>query len=452
MNYARRQWLVLAVGLTGLAGSLVMGQVLLARRGWRLDLTPEKRYVLSENSRRILANLDHDLVITALLRADDPRNREIEDLLSRARFASDRVHYRLVDVNRNPGVVRRFGAVAYGSLVVEADGRRKVFPNPTEQSLMTAIVQVTRPGRRRVYFLTGHGEHRIVDRDPRSGYSNAQAALIQELYDVAELGVLGDRPVPADASAIIIAGPRSDLLAGELLGLDAYLRRGGGLLVLVDPGDAPGLGAFLRRYGVVVSDDVVLDPENRLFAGDFLTMVIPERSSAHPVTAGLQAAPLMSQIRGLSVTPAELALAGLEILRSAPVSWRTPDPSVLQTGAGQFVPGRDVRGPVAVGASVVLRGDGHPGGRILVYGDSDFANNSLLDYLGNRDLFLNSVNWLAGEQVSMASRPAAKTPGIGQLFISARQGAFAFWLGTVIQPAIVLVIGVVVCARQRWRG
>ena len=51
---ARRQWLFLFLGTVGLAGSLVVAQLILERRGWRIDLTPSKRYELSDHTRRVL--------------------------------------------------------------------------------------------------------------------------------------------------------------------------------------------------------------------------------------------------------------------------------------------------------------------------------------------------------------------------------------------------------------
>lgn len=447
MSRVQRQWLLVVLGTAGLLGSLVMAQVLVARRGWRLDLTVGRQYVLSDYARRILSELDRNIRVTAFLRDNDPRNGEIEDLLWRVSVAAPRVAYQLVDVNRNPAVARRYGVRSYGAVAVESDGRRKIISAADEPSLMAAIVQVTRPMQRRVYMLTGHGERSINETDRNTGYSLARAALVQELSDVAELAVLNDRPVPDDARVLVIAGPRSDLLTSELLALDAYLRRGGSVLVLLDPGNAPGLAAFLRRYGVVVGDDVVLDPENRLFAGDFLTMVVREHAIGHPVSAGLRSEPLMSRVRPVAIAAAEGV--GMELLKTAPVSWRSSDPNVFTTGVGVFTPGRDQPGPVPVGVALRVPGMDGRTGRMIVYGDSDFATNFFLDYLGNRDLLLNSINWLSGDEQLIASRRPAQEPGINQFFVSAQQGSLAFWIGTVIQPALVLALGVAVSMVRR---
>lgn len=434
------------IGTLACAVALFSAQRLAARSGWRLDLTPERQWVLSEHARQILAGVEQPVTITAFLRADDPRNPDIQDLLARVQAAQPRIATRVVDVNRNPALARAFGVDAFGAVAVESGGRRRDFANPDEQALVAAIIQVTRPGRRRVYVSSGAGERRLGDRDRQIGYSAANVALINELYDVAELALAADTPVPDDAAALILAGPRRDLSPAALAQLDAYLRRGGRVLALLDPGDAPNLVALLQRYGIVVSDEIVLDPAQRLFAGDSLTIQVPGRAASHPVGAALGAAPLVSgarPVRGAGGTQAA------DLLTTSAESWRTPDRSVLERGDGAFLAGRDTAGPVAIAASALVpRADGEPG-RVLVIGDADFASNLLLDYLGNRDLLLNAVNWLTGEERMLGSRPPRQIPGVNQLFVSASQGERVFWLGAVAQPLVVLAIGIAVVGWRR---
>ncbi len=448
-----RQWILLLVSLSGLAALLAMAQVLIAHYNWRLDMTPEKRFTLSEHSRKLLGGLDHDVQIIAFLRADDPRNREIADLLARVRAASRRVRFSLVDVNRNPAVARQYGVDTYGSMVVESDGRRKEFSNPREDLLMAAILQVTRPTRKVVYFVTGHGEQDLESRNRDRGYSGARAALENEFYEIHTLSLLGEAGVPADATLVVVAGPRKDLLPGEVLKLGAYLERGGGMLVLLDPEAAPTLAAFLSRYGIQAGDDVVADPENRLFAGDYLTMVVPGLSADHPVTAVMGAPPLFSQARSVHVSAAPPGIRALEFLHAAPSSFATADTGVLRTGFATFRAGRDQPGPVPVGVAVLVTNPAPtPVTRLVVLGDSEFANNFFLDYLGNKDLLVNTVNWIGGQEGLVGMRAPSRAPGINQFFVSARQGRMAFLLGTVMQPAIFLAVGLAVFVRRRWRG
>ena len=80
--------------------------------------------------------------------------------------------------------------------------------------------------------------------------------------------------------------------------------------------------------------------------------------------------------------------------------------------------------------------------RLIVYGDSDFARNRFLDYLGNRDLLLNSVNWLAREERLIAPRPKAKEPGTKWLFLSDRELRTMFTAAVIVQPALFILTGI----------
>jgi ABC-type uncharacterized transport system involved in gliding motility auxiliary subunit len=231
---------------------------------------------------------------------------------------------------------------------------------------------------------------------------------------------------------------------------------------MLDPQTVPSLVAFLDRYGIKVGNDVVVDPENRLFAGDYLTAIVPGLSAQHPVSAGLKSPPLFSQARPVRfAAPSDPSIKGIEFLQTATSAWGTTDTEVLRTGVASFVDGRDEAGPVPVGVSVLINnrpqagpaGPGSPGvTRVIVLGDSDFANNFFIEYLGDKDLVVNAINWLAGQEELVGARPQLRQPGVAQFFVSARQGRLAFILGTVVEPTIFLLIGAAVFLRRRWGG
>jgi ABC-type uncharacterized transport system involved in gliding motility auxiliary subunit len=273
------------------------------------------------------------------------------------------------------------------------------------------------------------------------------------------LSLLEEGGVPANASAVVIAGARKDLLPPELTRLSAHIARGGSVLILLEPNTTPALVAFLGRYGVKAEDGVVVDSENRLFAGDYLTITIPGLSDRHPVSAALKAPPLFSQARAVSFTATASDTKGIEFLQTSPTSWRTPDLDVLRIGTATFVGGRDQRGPIPVGVSLLVEtaageaaAKATPPARFIILGDSTFANNFFLEYLGDKDLLVNSINWLADEQELVGQRPQSRQPGVNQFFVSAQQGRLAFILGTIVEPAIVLVIGATIFLRRRWKG
>lgn len=449
------QRLRVVLAVPALLGVFALGEAILDHRSIRLDLTPERRYTLSDQAGKILDGLPADVRVVGFLRAQDPRNPAIHDLLDRVTARSPRVRVQLVDVNRSPALARQYGVDSYGALVVESEGRRRVFSNPREEVLMAALLQVTRQQRKTIGVVVGHGEGDFDDTDRHRGFSTARAFLEQEYYEVRPVSLLGDE-VPPETNVLLIAGPAKDFLPEELAALDRYVQRPGQALVLLDPLRAPELAAYLRRYGVDLRPDVVLDPESRLSGGESLTIRLPLDRGAHPILEPLDAPPLFSLSRSVGALAADSgATSSVPILRTGEAGWATTDTEVLRTGRAAFVPGRDRQGPVVVGAEFACRTLTPPGGepqqaRLVVYGNAQFANNFFIEYLGNKDLFVNTVDWLAHEWEAMSHRPRRQELGLQQFFVTEGQAAAAFWGIAVIEPALFALVGVALALRRRW--
>jgi gliding motility-associatede transport system auxiliary component len=452
---AGSQRLRIALAVPALVGIFFLGQGILSRRPLRLDLTPERRYSLSDHARKILDTLPADVRILAFLRTQDPRNPAIEDLLARVKARTSRISYQIVDVNKSPALAREYGVDSYGALVVESEGRRRVFSNPREEVLMAALLQVTRQQRKVVGVVVGHGEGNFHETDRRRGYSTARVMLEQEYYDVRPISLLTD-DVPPEVGVLVIAGARKDFMPEELAAFERYLDRPGHALVMLDPFQAPALATTLARYGVDLSPDVVVDPTARLYGGEFLTMRIPIDPRDHPVIGPLDAPPLFPLTRSVRpATDVPEVLGTTVFLRTGPESWATTDRSVLTTGESTFVSGRDLRGPIPVGLETTFRTLTPPGaeprlGRMIVLGNSRFVDNFFIEFLGNKDLFVNAVDWLAREPSAISQRPRRQQLGLHQFYVSAEQGSLAFWTTAVAQPALFGLLALLLTMRRRW--
>src|SRR5438105_14409705 len=203
------QRLRIALVVPALVGIFFLGQAILDRRAARIDLTPESRYTLSDHARKILDDLPADVNVIAFLRSQDARNFLIEELLRQVTATSPRVRVEMLDVNRSPALARQYGVDSYGALVVESDGRRRVFSNPREEVLMAALLQVTRQQRKTVGWVVGHGEGDLANIDRHRGFSTVRALLEQEYYEVRPVSLIGDE-VPPETSVLVIAGPQKD--------------------------------------------------------------------------------------------------------------------------------------------------------------------------------------------------------------------------------------------------
>jgi ABC-type uncharacterized transport system involved in gliding motility auxiliary subunit len=433
----------LVVGTLGLLGCAGVALALAYRHNVRVDLTPQRSYTLSSHARKILAGLDRDVRMIVFVRSEDPRTPTMKDLLWRAASASPRITYEFVDLNRSPALARQYGIDRYGAVVVESAGRRRDVTNPNEGALMSALLAVTRTQERIVYFVTGHGERSPEDADRKRGYSTAKRTLEEDLFRVRELPLIGPDGIPADATVVVIAGPRKDYLPEEIAGLEAYVARGGDLLLLVDPESPPTIAAFAARRGVTPLDEVVVDPDRKLAAGEGVTLLVSGLEPSFLVSGTLEAPPVFSYARPLQLASGEPTPTGF--LKTGAASY------VVARGSGPDAAPVGAAGARTVGAAVMLGAVAPTGehARMIVYGDADFATNGVIEYLGNKDLLVNSANWLARDETLIAARAQQKERGREQFFVTEQQGAATFWLAAVVQPATFIGVGVLVFLRRR---
>ena len=440
MRKGRGQVLPLVIGTIGLIACSALILALTYRYNVRVDLTTQRSYTLSSHAKKILNDLKQDVRLTVFVRSEDPRTPDLKDLLWRVTQQTKRITYEFVDLNRSPALAKRYGVDRYGAIVVESGTRRRDVSNPNESLLMGALLSVTRERERFVYFVSGHGERSPDDGDRKSGMSLAKNTLLDEQFTVSTLPLMRTESVPINATVVVIAGPRKDYLPGELEQIQGYLDRGGNLLVMLDPETPPSIAAFVTKLGLTAPEQVVVDPEKRLAGGEGVTLMVSDLAPAFLVSGTLEAPPVFSYARPLRVVGAPDS-----VIRFLTTSTRSS--AVAPDAVSDRIPPGTPTGALLVGAALPPT-DERPG-RVIVLGDSDFATNGIIDYLGNKDLLINSINWLAKDESLLAARAQSKEVGKQQFFVTETQGAWSFWLATVLQPALFFAAGLWVWMRRR---
>ncbi len=447
---ASRHWLELAASVALVLAILVVVQVAADRHGGRLDLTPSRRLSLSEPTRRILAEIDQDLEIEAFYARW--QREEVADLLRRLATANRHVRYRLFDIDRYPERAQAAGIRFPDRARVTYRGVDTVVSTASEEYLMGGIMRVLRGTTRTIYFLQGHGERALGGPGDPAGYWFVSEALGKENATALALDLATVADVPADAAAVVIAGPRRDLLPEELDALAAYIDRGGAVLALLDPGPLPRLTSFLAARGVLLADDVIVDGDNRLLGAEPLVIRVVDYRM-HPVTAPSDVPAILVGARTVDTPSAEGPVQS--VARTIASSWATPEIEAAKRGDVRRHEDRDRPGPlpVMVAASFEAGAGKAGGGRLVVIGDSDFAANGYIDLLGNRDLLLNSVSWLTDEDSLITRRPrelAEIARPLSPLVLTERQARLLFLVVVAVLPGLVMLIGTaVVLARRR---
>ena len=138
---------------------------------------------------------------------------------------------------------------------------------------------------------------------------------------------------------------------------------------------------------------------------------------------------------------------------SGPDSWAERDTQSVRDGSVGFDPATDMAGPipVAVIAKLHPQDNDAPAGCLIVVGNSNFASNHYFNLVGNKDFFLNTVNWLA-EQHDLLTARTSSGAAPEMYFMTKRQGQLVYWLCVVALPALVLLCGLAVSWWRRRRA
>jgi ABC-type uncharacterized transport system involved in gliding motility auxiliary subunit len=442
------------------AGILVLVNMIVARHTWRVDTTEAKQFSLSDQTRKILRNLEDELRITAFYK--DNAQARMLDLLTEYSNASPKVKFEFIDPDKKPAVAQNYGITAYNTTVIEYRGRTERITTSTEEDLTNAIIKVTRERKKKILFLTGHGE-KDIESDERNGFSAVKKAIEKENYDVETLLLAEKTEFPEDGDVLVIAGPQKPLLPNEIQMINSFVDRGGKVLALLDPGYDHGLTDFLADWGVEVSDDLVVDVSGigRLF-GAGAQMPIVAQYENHAITERfgnvMTAYPLAAAVKINSSTDSGVTVKALA--KTTASSWAEKDgiSKFQRREPIEFNPGEDLKGPItiaAVATKTINSSDGETSvsngtsrdARLVVFGDSDFASNNFFNFQANGDLFMNAISWLAEEEDLVSIRP--RNPADRRLILTEAQSRLIFIFSVIVLPAVVLGTAITVYVKRR---
>ncbi len=456
-----------ATSVLAVFGILAAVNYIVVKQDHRWDLTANKQFSLSTQTQQVLDKLDAPLQI--LVFAQEQQFQQFRDHLGPYAYASKRVTVQYIDADKQPLETKKYGVESYGTIIFLYKGRTARTTSATEQDLTNTLLKVISGRKPKVYFTSGHGEKETADTS-RTGYSGIAAAMEKENETLAKLVLAQEGSVPADATAVVVAGPVTDFFPQEIDALKAYLARGGKLLLLLDPpakaGDPPltNLIALAHDWDMEVGDNVVVDVSGmgRLIGTD----------ASVPVAASYPSNPITEHFNLLTAYPMARSVTPItggvdshfaqSFIQTSPRSWAETDIKGLESG-GQVkfnADQGDKQGPVSIACEVsapVAAADKDkadaksdapkPETRVVVVGDSDFASNAALGIQGNRDMFMNMVDWLSQQEDLISIRPRAA--GDRRVTMTAAQQVNVTWLVLLIIPGFIIGTGVYSWWRRR---
>jgi gliding-associated putative ABC transporter substrate-binding component GldG len=343
-----------------ISASVIILSVSLSILKFRIDLTGDRRFSLSEPTKKILSELRNDLYIQVWLDGDMPvqfkkLKRSVKDILDEFRIASGRkVGFEFINPSQGDDARERnsryeslisSGLVPVNIQSKDEEGgasQKIIFPGmtvnyngveipvnflknnqllPPEQNLLNSIegleyeiIQtistITSDSIYKIAFIEGHDEISEIE--------TADITIGLSKYFTIDRGIIGGRPGILDKySAIVIAGPQKPFDEKDKLVIDQYIMNGGKVLWLYEEvnvnedslvsGETMALytplniGDQLFRYGVRVNPSVVQDLECMLkpfnvISGGTRQQVVPVPWLYYPLLTPSSVSPVTRNI------------------------------------------------------------------------------------------------------------------------------------------------------------
>src|SRR5919109_3027335 len=408
-------WMGVAYTVGSVVAALVvtaLANVALVGHDVHFDLTRERVFTPSRQALEVVDRLSQDVALTYFYHAQDPNGKRLKELMAVLGRRNPRLHVRTVDPDRQPSLAHTYGVRLYNAAVLEAEGRRLVVPSTDENDIAIGIQRVVRERVMTLCFIEGHNEYPIdnfefhthleglhdhshgdatskVVQMPGHGIGRLRRALEAQGFDVQTILPAMQPEIPGHCTATLDANPRTTYLPGESRALEAYLARGGALLLLYDLGFViePRLAQLLATLGVQLTQQVVIDPQQH-YATD-PEMVAVSSLEPHAITKnvsltffpGVRAVELVPPPAGITTVPLIFSSRASYTQPVAPVETRQPSLSALPV-ASAVEPSTGQPQPhilaVAVEGTWPAVPPPAPPFRAVVIGDADFASNSFL--------------------------------------------------------------------------
>jgi len=443
--------LVMSIAFLGI---LIVGNVLAQQNPVKIaDLTEDKVNTLSPELSAALESLPEKVTATGFF--SQGSTQSAEELLNNIKANSNgKFDYQFINPDRDPQAAINAGITGDGKILLEMAGRKEIVAFASETEILKAMLRLLNPGTNVVYFLTGHGE-REVEQAGDASMTRAKGILENKNYSVKMLNLIVENKIPEDASVIVIAGPIKPVSENEVELLKDYLAGGGSLIVMEDPTaltefdeeSDPLAGMLSADWGITLDNDIVID----LNSPQPTTAAAAYYDSTHAVTRNMnnlvtyfpftQSLQLAASTEGLMLNP---------LVQTGENSWGEKDFQSLTQDGGppSFDETTESFGPLAL---VAAGENSTTGGRVVVFGGSNFAIDPNFDAYGNGDMFVNSVDW-AAEQEDLANI-TPKTPTQRTFNVPSQFHWIAILLGSVIIiPGLVLLAGVSAWLARRRQG
>jgi ABC-type uncharacterized transport system involved in gliding motility auxiliary subunit len=425
---------------------------------WRYDVTEAREFTPLDETRQLLEQLDEPVRVLGFYSFQRGAQREMarEMLEALQAYSQGQLQVEFIDPDENPLLAQQYGVSLDGTLVfVRGEGETAVSTSAsalTDRAIHTALLRVIYPVEKTAYFLTGQGQRDIGEVN-EDGLARARTLLEDSGFTVHALNLFVTGQVPEDADVILLVDQFAPLPSNELAAITAYLDQGGAAFIARDVpeggrinAEEDGLNEMLAdQWGVSFRNDIIIEQVMaQAGAGFGLSFVGAEYGTSPIISSDLPRFGTIFEVARSVDMRFRSGLQPIPLISTSAEAWGETDIQALAS-QGFAEPGPDdTEGPLHIGVSV--RNE-ETNGRIVLFGDTDFISNGLINQGGNGLLFSNAVNWLAGDEVAVDVTPRQTIER--QLIISQAELVWLQLVSICLGPLLMLVAGFFVWYSRR---
>ena len=441
------------------------------RFSWSIDLTSTDLYELSEATIETINSIDDDVdVKITVMSSESSFPPYLLEPIKRFANLSDNISTEFIDIEKNPSAITSYDeeyGVSEWTVIISNGGRFRVF-NATdylsydqssgvttitlEDKLSAGLLYVTNDIIPTVYFFKGHGE---------DGYQSLLNTVELTGSETKEVNIFETTPTFDQSSKmIVIANPTSDYSPTEIRMLQDFMSNnnefGRSIMYFSAPGapSLPNLEAFLKEWGIVLNNDIVLEGE---------TLSLQQQANQMAVYHTTDA--IMDS--GVALTTDNSAIyvpdaRSIDLLFDESSSYKTQ--AVLSTSADSY--SKDMTVPV----TSYEKKDGDKSGAsdiavlsmyskydsnvqkqsyLFVSGSTGVITNENYSYYGASDMFKTLYKVMIDETDDILTETHKNTSSPFANVTSTEEDVF-FYLAVIALPLLIIVVGLVIFARRRF--
>jgi ABC-type uncharacterized transport system involved in gliding motility auxiliary subunit len=377
-----------------------------------IDMSTNQRNSLSQETVRLLEQVDTPIDLTLFISPVNERKPTLEKLFERYQQSQPNIRVQSLNPDLHPDLLRIHDIRFDGEVLLQYGGRTEKVSQINEANVSNAIQRLLRRGERWLVFLKGHGERNPYG-EANHDYSQFATQLAGKGYTIEDLTLSQIGSIPDNTDVLILASPRVALLPGEIRLLQEYIDGGGNFLWLADPDQAmEGLEMLGENLATGFVPGIIVDPNSQLMGLERIDFTLIGEYPRHPITSNLNSLSLFPKAQAIEFYGDE-NWQRQNFLQSDVRSWN--ETGDLQGDVYKGDNDDEISGPLTIGMSLARSKHDSDSQlleqRVVIVGAADFLSNSYLGNGSNVEIGINLINWLSHDDrlISISPRPAPDT-------------------------------------------